>query len=275
MQVSLSLTIILCANYSTLCEKVTNKILESEFGMYIQLKDASFAYNTEAIFKQLNLRIEKNHTYVILGKSGIGKSTLLSILKGLRQLSEGTIHYQGTNQDKIEIVFQDLRLFPWQTVKQALEMPLIIEGVASKERRSRITKCVEQFNLTDLATRYPNQLSGGQKQRVAMARGLVTQPDFLLLDEPTSSLDQDTKEHVQDTILQAQRRYRNGLVIVTHDTEEAAYLGETILVVESETLTLIDNPIFHLEKRRDHLAFYEFSLELKQRLRKGERNEKN
>ena len=114
-------------------------------------------------------------------------------------------------------------------------MPLQIQKSPKPKRK------VSRNVLTSVRTRFfqsafPSQLSGGQKQRVAMARGLVTSPAFLLLDEPTSSLDQETKERTQNLILSEQQRLANGLVVVTHDTEEAAYLGETILLVQEHQI---------------------------------------
>ncbi len=100
-----------------------------------------------------------------------------------------------------------------------------------------------------------------------MARGLVTSPAFLLLDEPTSSLDQETKERTQNLILSEQQRLANGLVVVTHDTEEAAYLGETILLVQEHQIHQIKNPVFHQANRRETMDFYAFSLALKKKMR--------
>jgi ABC-type nitrate/sulfonate/bicarbonate transport system ATPase subunit len=235
--------------------------------MAINFESVTFSFKERRIFEQLDLILEKGHTYVVLGKSGIGKSTFLSLLKGWQQPQTGKIDYGTSHPDAIEMVFQDLRLFPWQTVYQAVEMPLAIQKVPKNQRKQLIETCLQELDLLHVKDSFPSQLSGGQKQRTAMARGLITGPEFLLLDEPTSSLDQETKERTQNLILSEQQRLQNGLVVVTHDTEETAYLGETILFVQNHQIQQIQNPIFQQENRRDSLDFYAFSLELKQRMK--------
>ncbi|MFR0813892.1 MAG: ATP-binding cassette domain-containing protein [Enterococcus casseliflavus] len=101
----------------------------------------------------------------------MAKSTLLSLVKGLQRLAIGTITYQGCSPDNIEVVFQELHLFPWQTVYQALEMPLIINQTPSERRKKRVASCLAELGLTQVQDRYPHQLIGGQKQRPAMGRG--------------------------------------------------------------------------------------------------------
>lgn len=238
--------------------------------MEISFQDVGFSYQEQPIFEHLSITFEQGRTYVVLGKSGIGKSTLLGLLKGLDRPTQGKILYQKTQPENIELVFQDLRLFPWQTVYQAVEMPLLIQKVPKVTRQKMIEEGLQQLELSSLQAAFPKQLSGGQKQRVAMARGLVTNPDFLLLDEPTSSLDQESKERTQELILKEQQRRKNGLIVVTHDTEEAVYLGETILLIKEQGIEILDNPLFGKSQRLE-LDFYAFSLELKKRLRGEDR----
>ncbi|WP_291292781.1 ATP-binding cassette domain-containing protein [Enterococcus sp.] len=239
--------------------------------MAINLQSVTFSFQDRVIFNNLDLTLDKGHTYVVLGKSGIGKSTFLSLVKGWQQPQSGHIDYGESDPSEIELVFQDLRLFPWQTVYQAVEMPLLIQRVPKEQREKRVTACLQELELPSVKERFPSQLSGGQKQRIAMARGLITSPAFLLLDEPTSSLDQETKERTQTMILSQQQRLQNGLVVVTHDTEEAAYLGETILFVQDQQIQQIKNPVFHQADRRDSLDFYAFSLALKKKMRGSDR----
>lgn len=231
--------------------------------MDIELEKVGFGYNKESIFEQIDFTFEKGRSYVILGESGIGKSTLLALVKGFQQPLTGKVHYHQTTSKKVEMVFQDLRLFPWQTVYQALEMPLKIKKVDKVKRKAMIDPLMDELKTHKFKDTYPSQLSGGQKQRVAMARGLITEPDFLLLDEPTSSLDQETKEKTQEYILSEQAHRGNGLIIVTHDMEEAAFLGETIILMKNQGFQVYENPVFHLENQRESLAFYEFGLQLR------------
>ncbi|KAF1298121.1 nitrate ABC transporter [Enterococcus sp. JM4C] len=237
--------------------------------MPIDIHNLTFSYANEPIFKQLSFSFLKGKTYTILGKSGSGKSTLLNLLKGFEQPQDGTIDYIETTAQKVELLFQEHLLFDWQTVRQAIELPLRLTHVEKKQRKEQVDILLRELQLTELSDRFPNQLSGGQKQRVAMARGLITNPDFLLLDEPTSSLDQETKEEVQAFILSEQKKRHNTLVVVTHDIEEAAFLGEVILLVKNQTVTIYENPLIHLENRRETLEFYEFCIKLRAALKGG------
>lgn len=238
--------------------------------MEIQLKNVAFAYSRKTVIEDLDFTFHKGKSYALLGRSGVGKSTLLSLLKGFQKPTKGDINYLETTAEKLEVVFQDLWLFPWQTVFQTVEMPLKIKKIAKKRRTQIISDLLETFDLLGFEQIYPDQLSGGQRQRLAMARGLVSDPDFLLLDEPTASLDQETKEAAQHFILKEQKIRGNGLIVVTHDIEEAAFLGEMILILKEGKLRQVANPLFQQENRRDSLAFYEFCLSLRTVL-KGEK----
>ncbi|MHC5247062.1 ABC transporter ATP-binding protein [Enterococcus sp. LJL90] len=231
--------------------------------MVIEFNKVSFQYGEKKILEELSFSFEAGRSYVLLGRSGIGKSTLLSLLKGFEKPVAGEIIYQGTTPEAVEIVFQDLFLFPWQTVFQGVELPLKIQRLAKDKRREKVNILLAELGLTEFKEQYPAALSGGQKQRVAMARGLVTNPDYLLLDEPTSSLDQETKEMAQELILREQQKRTNTLITVTHDIEEAAYLGEIILIMAAGQLQVVENPVFQLENRREDLAFYEFCIYLR------------
>lgn len=231
--------------------------------MVIEFNKVSFQYGEKKILQELSFSFEAGRSYVLLGRSGIGKSTLLSLLKGFEKPAAGEIIYQGTTPEAVEIVFQDLFLFPWQTVFQGVELPLKIQRLTKEKRREKVNSLLTELGLTEFKEQYPAALSGGQKQRVAMARGLVTNPDYLLLDEPTSSLDQETKEMAQELILREQQKRKNTLITVTHDIEEAAYLGEIILIMAAGQLQVVENPVFQLENRREDLAFYEFCIYLR------------
>lgn len=237
--------------------------------MGIRMEDVSFSYKTEKIIEQIDFTFEQGGTYALLGRSGIGKSTLLSLLKGFVQPDTGRILYEGTSQKQVEVVFQDQQLFPWQTVFQAVEMPLKIRKMAKAERRQRVEKLLKELELADWSEVFPRNLSGGQKQRTAMARGLVTEPDFLLFDEPTSSLDPQTKEKAQELILSEQVKRENTVITVTHDVEEAAFLGEKILILSEEGLSVHKNPTFQLSNRRDSVAFYKYCIALRNLLKMG------
>ncbi|MBL1229114.1 ABC transporter ATP-binding protein [Enterococcus sp. BWB1-3] len=237
--------------------------------MRINLEEVSFSYEEKNIISGMNVSFEKGKTYVLLGRSGVGKSTLLALLKGFQLPVSGKISYEQTSQRQVEIVFQDLQLFPWQTVYQAVEMPLKIRKEEKDSCQTKICQLLEELELSELSAKFPDELSGGQQQRVAMARGLITEPDFLLLDEPTSSLDQETKERAQEFILSEQRKRQNTVITVTHDIEEAAYLGETILIMGGGSVISYENPIFSFDERRESVEFYKFCILLRNILKGG------
>ncbi|WP_321382660.1 ATP-binding cassette domain-containing protein [uncultured Enterococcus sp.] len=231
--------------------------------MGIRLEDLSFSYGTEKIIEHVNFTFENNRTYTLLGRSGVGKSTLLSLLKGFQQPEAGRISYEQTSEELVEVVFQDQQLFPWQTVSQAVEMPLKIRKLPKTIRKEKVANLLQDLGLTDYANKFSTKLSGGQKQRTAMARGLITEPDFLLLDEPTSSLDPQTKELAQELILSEQKRRGNTVITVTHDIEEAVFLGEIILIMTAGGFSIFENPTFQHSERRDSIVFYEFCIKLR------------
>ncbi|MGL4697185.1 ABC transporter ATP-binding protein [Enterococcus larvae] len=239
--------------------------------MGIRLEDVSFSYGMEKIIEHISFTFEKGKTYVLLGRSGVGKSTLLSLLKGFNQPEAGRIIYEETAQEQVEVVFQDQQLFPWQTVFQTVEMPLRIKKMPKNERKTKVANLLKELDLINSSAKFSGKLSGGQRQRTAMARGLVTEPDFLLLDEPTSSLDPQTKERAQALILSEQKRRKNTVITVTHDVEESAFLGEIILIMTATGFSVLKNPTVHLPERRESVAFYEFCIELRSLLKEENR----
>lgn len=192
----------------------------------IKIEKASFYYGSIEVFKNLNIKIEQNNNISIVGPSGCGKTSLLYCIKGLKTLSEGTIHFDGINQNDIGLLFQDARLLPWKTVKDNILLGL--------DKNMSVQKYIDMVGLTGHEKKYPSQLSGGERQRVALARVLVRKPKVLLLDEPTASLDELTKESLQDRILLLSKELGMSLVLVTHNIEEAVYMGDRVLVFSNQ-----------------------------------------
>ncbi|HHY96011.1 MAG TPA: ATP-binding cassette domain-containing protein [Firmicutes bacterium] len=185
----------------------------------------------------------ENGILVVFGPSGAGKTTLLDCLAGLQRPDEGRIELRGRmlfdsatriNQPpqrrRIGYVFQNYALFPHLTVKQNVMFGLG-GGCKCEDRRYRLSvlEVLEVLRIVHLQHRYPTQLSGGEQQRVALARALMTEPDLLLLDEPWSALDEDTRAAVRDEVVGLQRRWQIPFLLVTHDRQEAEALGEMIL----------------------------------------------
>ena len=173
----------------------------------------------------------------LLGTSGCGKSTLLRIIGGLETASSGTISYKqqelrGAGSDR-GMVFQNYTLFPWLTVLENIEFGLKQKNVPAKERREIAEKYVDLVALRGFESLYPKSLSGGMKQRVAIARALANDPDILLLDEPFGALDMQTRELMQELLLNVWQQSPKTIIMVTHDIDEAILLADRVVVMSA------------------------------------------
>lgn len=212
---------------------------------------------TEKISKQLeafalrdiSISIRKGDYYVLLGRSGAGKTQLLELLCGLTTPDEGRIFLNGNEitftrvQDRnIGLVFQDFALFPHYTVSENIAYHLVIKGLSKKEVEERVDEAAREMNITHLLTRKPRYLSGGEKQRVALARTLVTKPEVLLLDEPMASVDASLKDNIRRIL---RRLNRNGQTIihVTHDFDEAISLANRVGVIHNGRIIQEGTPV--------------------------------
>ena len=183
----------------------------------------------------VTVEIPDAHFACIVGASGCGKSTLLNIMAGLVRPTAGTIEVGG---DPIEgpgadrgMVFQSYTLFPWQRVRENVEFGPSLKGVPKDERRRISDQLLEEMGLTEFAGSYPKELSGGMKQRVAIARALANDPKVLLMDEPFGALDALTRASAQRFLTGVWEQHRRTIAFVTHDIDEAIYLGDTVYVM--------------------------------------------
>lgn len=236
---------------------------------FVMLTDVSFAFGNQFILNNINLSLEKGKSYALIGKSGVGKSTLLNVIAGFNQPSNGSVLINGQKQkntrESTAFLFQDLGLFPWQTVQEAILMPLRLKKVGNiEEARQEVLTLLKDLGLEELKDKYPHELSGGQKQRVAIARTLIGKPDILLMDEPTSALDAMTKEQIQHLILTQQQKLKTTLLFVSHDIEEAVFLGEVVLILNKNgSIQQIENPYFAQKNAKEQLGFYEACIEIR------------
>jgi ABC-type nitrate/sulfonate/bicarbonate transport system ATPase subunit len=240
---------------------------------FVSLKEVSFSYGKQLILDNIQLSLQKGTSYALIGKSGVGKSTLLNLIAGFIDSTQGSILIDGKEpripRQNTAYLFQDLGLFPWQTAFQAIEMPLKLKHDINKAKISEeVMALINELELDYIKEKYPQELSGGEKQRVALARTLIGKPDFLLMDEPTSSLDAMTKEIIQQLILKYQQKLKATLLFITHDIEEAVLLGEKIIIINSDaTLTMLDNLFFAMENAKEQLGFYEKCIEIRKLMR--------
>lgn len=187
------------------------------------------------VLEDINLTLKPGEFVSIVGASGCGKSTLLRLIVGLDDEYAGEIRLDGervatTSLDR-GIVFQDHRLFPWMTLEQNIELALLNTDTPKVRRAQIVADHIALVNLQGFEQAYPHQLSGGMAQRAAIARALVTEPKLLLLDEPLGALDALTRVHVQNELQRIWIRQRSTMLMVTHDVEEALYLGDRVVVM--------------------------------------------
>lgn len=180
----------------------------------------------------INLNIEEGNFVSIIGGSGCGKSTMLRIIGGLENQYNGQVIVNGSSVTKASrdkgFIFQDHRLLPWLTVKENIQFSL---PNSQKNNIELIKENLELVGLSDFENAYPRQLSGGMAQRVAIARALANKPKILLLDEPFGALDAITRMNLQEQILKIWRKEKITMIIVTHDIDEAVYLGSKVVVM--------------------------------------------
>jgi sulfonate transport system ATP-binding protein len=189
---------------------------------------------TVSVLENLNLQVKKGEFVSIVGASGCGKSTLLKMITSLEQPDEGTIRIDGTTvkgvSAKCSMIFQEARLMPWLTVEKNIDF-VIPKNVEKKERKELLDRYIELVGLTNFRKALPSQLSGGMQQRVSIARGLVTNPELLLLDEPFGALDAFTRMNMQQELLNIWRKEKNTMMLVTHDIDEAIFLSTKIVIM--------------------------------------------
>jgi sulfonate transport system ATP-binding protein len=183
----------------------------------------------------VSLDIAKGEFVTIVGASGCGKSTLLRLLAGLDVTSAGTVRHAGeaVAEPSLDrgIVFQEPRLFPWLTVQQNVALGLLNSRLPKARKAELVREHLELVGLGGFGGVYPHQLSGGMAQRAGIARGLVSRPNVLLLDEPFGALDAITKARLQDELQEIWAKENVTMVLVTHDVEEAVYLGDRVVVM--------------------------------------------
>ncbi len=226
----------------------------------LEINHISIEYKTKqevvSVIKDLSLTIKEGEAVAILGPSGCGKSTLINALAGNVHIHMGTIEYEkeGKKQllnskiHKIGLIPQNCGLLPWKTIEKNCLLPLKIRGERLDDNiRQEINKIYKALGIINLLKKYPSHISGGQLQRAAVARAFILQPDVLLMDEPFSALDEINREEAIELFLEVWKQNKPTTILVTHSISEALYLGNRIIVMNSEKGNIVyerDNPYF-------------------------------
>ncbi len=191
--------------------------------------------HTVTVLDNVNFQIEPSSFVCLLGPSGCGKSTLLNAVAGFIRPNQGYILVDQNPVTKPGadrgFVFQQYSLLPWKTTLQNVELGLKIKGISKKERRELVNEYLNRVGLYQHRHSYPHQLSGGMQQRASIIRALVNSPSVLLMDEPFGALDAQTRHMMQELLMEIWSELRTTVLFVTHDIEEAVFLGDRILVM--------------------------------------------
>lgn len=208
--------------------------------MSVELRNIDKTYRSAGkvvnALDDVSLRVVQGEFVALVGPSGCGKSTLLGITSGLVTDFGGEVRIDdhvlnGTDPERIGVVFQDPLLFPWETALDNVAYPLRLMGIARGPRRERADELLDLVGMSAFREQYPHQLSGGMKQRVALARGLARDPEILLMDEPFAALDELSRHQMGEELLRIWHRTGKSVLFVTHSLGEAIYLADRVLVM--------------------------------------------
>lgn len=241
-------------------QQLNNRTLEG--------KHISFAREEEkkhmlSVLEDTSIALHNGEFKTIIGPSGCGKTTLLSILSGLLSPDSGSVLLNGVpigditervglpTPSDVGVIFQDYGLFPWRTVERNVAFGLEMAKVPKAEREQKVFDILSRVGLTEFARHYPHQLSGGMKQRTSIARVLATDADFLLMDEPFSALDFQTRYFMQEFLLEVWKKFNKTIVYVTHHIDEALMLSDTIYLMTARPGRIIEEMKIDLPRPRD------------------------
>ncbi len=211
-----------------------------------------------AALADVNLEFAPGSFTTIIGPTGCGKTTLLRIIAGLEKPTAGEVVVSGEVVTRprrdVGMVFQHYSLFPWRNAADNIGFGLELDGTPPQRRRERVRALLELVGLTEFARLRPYELSGGMQQRVAIARALATNPQVLLLDEPFGSLDERTRHRLGEELLNIWQKTKKTVIFVTHNIDEAIYLGERVVVMVDQPGRVIATVPVQLSRPRDRLA---------------------
>jgi NitT/TauT family transport system ATP-binding protein len=223
-----------------------------------EFRNVDLSLGGRTIVSNINLEIRRGEFLCIVGPSGCGKTTMLRLAAGLYRPDAGPVLYKGAPlmgpRREIAVVFQDYAdaLLPWRTAAGNVALALETQGVAKVERRDRIATLLETVGLQDHAEKYPSQMSGGMQQRLQIARCLAQEPTLWLMDEPFGALDAITRQSLQDGFMSVIAGSGATVLFVTHDLEEAIYLGDRVIAMSSNPGRIAAMYDVDLPRPRDH-----------------------
>ena len=227
--------------------------------MSIEVKNVNKSFEKRgknlSVLEDINLNINDGELVCLLGPSGCGKTTLLRLIAGLDTPTSGEIIANGEVVKKPSgeraVIFQQYSLFPWLTVLKNVTFGLELSGGSKEENIRTAEEYLKSVGLLEFKDSYPNELSGGMKQRVAIIRSLLNHSPILLMDEPFSALDVPNKHRLQEQIIGISKKFKNTIVFVTHDVEEAVFLANKIIVLDRNPGRIAEIIEVGIERPRD------------------------
>ena len=203
----------------------------------LSIEGVSKRFKDKLVLEKIDIDIMDGEFVCVVGPSGCGKTTLLRIIAGLEEPSEGNIlldggKINGPSPDR-GMIFQEYSLFPWKTVRKNVSFGLEIDNMPREEINRTVEKYIKMVGLSGFEEHYPKEISGGMKQRVAIARALVKDPFVFLMDEPFGSLDAQTRNMLQDELLEIWEKTQKTIIFVTHSVDEALYIGDRVVVMSA------------------------------------------
>ncbi len=222
----------------------------------LQLDKISLTYQSEIgetqAIKNLNLTVKRGEFIAIIGPSGCGKTTILSLIAGLIKPTDGKIILNGEEITKpsksIGYMLQKDELFPWRTIEKNALLPLEIKKIKDENSKKRVLDLLKKYGLKDFLKAYPYEISGGMRQRVALIRTLAGNPDVLLLDEPFSALDYQTRIAVCDDVYSIIKSEKKTAILVTHDISEAISMADRVIVLTKRPASILNEHKFSYDK---------------------------
>ncbi len=203
------------------------KVVSNRKYIMISVSKVTKHFDEVHALSEVNVDITAGEFVTIVGPSGCGKSTLLRVIANIIDPSSGSV----SKPDKGAFVFQDAALLPWRTVQRNAELLMELENIDKVEREYKVEIILEQVGLSGFERSYPHQLSGGMKMRLSLARSLVLSPEYLLLDEPLSAVDELTREVLQEEIHDLWKKEKFTAILVTHNVAEAVFLSNRVIVM--------------------------------------------
>jgi ABC-type Fe3+/spermidine/putrescine transport system ATPase subunit len=230
-----------------------------ESDILLEVQNISFSFEQKIILDDITFKLHSNECIAILGSSGTGKSTLLSVLAGKTNADRGAVLFRGKplvdpreqlirGHREIKLVDQDFELDLFHNVEENLRIKL--SGYTESVKKELINEILDTFSLKSFSKQQARNLSGGEQQRLALARALIQEPDVLLLDEPFIHLDFGLRQPIENFIKQKMKSWHGGIILVTHDGREAMSWADTVIYIADNRISRVDNPVNFYEQPR-------------------------